>query len=313
MALEIERKFLIANDSWRNFVSVSSDIQQAYFNRDDSYSVRVRIENDSANINIKSKTIGAKRDEYEYPIPLVDAKEMLSKLPEKIQKKRHLVSYSKHTWEIDEFYGNNSGLIVAEIELDNQDEEFDRPEWCGNEVTYDSRFYNISLVNRPYKYWVTHIDIWPESQTLLGINPLGECVLEYLISTAKNGLGELKNSQCTPRGLHTIRAKIGNDMVKNTVFVSRRPTGEVWSPQLHSEFPKRDWILSRIMWLSGCEKYKNRLGDVDSMQRYIYIHGTPSSEPLGEALSHGCIRMRNEDVIELFEHCFVGTTVIIHE
>ncbi len=313
MALEIERKFLITSDSWRNFVSTTLDIQQAYFNRDDAYSVRVRIENDSANLNIKSKTFGASRDEYEYAIPVADAQEMLNKLPKKIQKKRHLVKFSNHTWEIDEFYGTNSGLIVAEIELKSEDGKFELPDWCGDEVTYDGRFYNIALVAQPYKYWVTHIDIRTDSQTLFGINPLGECVLEYLISTAKNGLGEIKNSQCTPRGLHTIRAKIGNNQAKDTVFVSRRPTGEIWSPQSDSESPDRDWILSRIMWLSGCEKNKNRLGDVDSMQRYIYIHGTPPSESLGVPQSHGCIRMRNEDVIELFEHCFVGTTVMIHE
>ena len=313
MALEIERKFLIKNHSWRTSVLESLDIQQAYYNRDDVYSVRVRIQNDKANLNIKSKTQGASRDEYEYEIPKIDAQEMLSKLPEKIQKTRHLVNYAKHTWEIDEFYGDNSGLIVAEIELTREDEEFELPDWCGQEVTQDERFYNIALVQKPYKYWVTHIDIWPDEQTLYAINPLGERVLEYLVSTARNGLGELKNSECTPRGLHTIRAKIGANQENGAVFVSRRPTGEIWTPRLQSEFSDRDWILSRILWLSGCEKNKNRLGDVDSMQRYIYIHGTPSSEPLGEAMSHGCIRMRNEDVIELFEHCFVGTTVMIHE
>ena len=313
MAIEIERKFLLRNETWRQFVSASLDIQQAYFNRDDTYSVRVRIQDDIANLNIKSKTLGLQRDEYEYSIPYSDAHEMLNKLPKKIQKKRHIVKHADHIWEIDEFYGDNSGLIVAEIELTASDEKFELPEWCGLEVTHDERFFNIALLTRPYKYWVSHIDVLTSTQTLLAINPLGECVLEYLISTAKNGLGELKNSECTPRGLHSIRAKIGAEKEINTVFVSRRPTGEIWTTELNAKFPKRDWILSRILWLTGCEKNKNRLGEVDSMQRYIYIHGTAPSEPLGMPLSHGCIRMRNEDVIELFEHCFIGTTVMIHE
>jgi len=312
MAIEIERKFLLKNDTWRTHVSSSLDIQQAYFNRDDVYSVRVRIQDDSANLNIKSKTLGMQRHEYEYSIPLADAQEMLNGLPDKIQKTRHLVKHREHTWEIDEFYGDNSGLIVAEIELDNQDEAFIVPEWCSTEVTNDERFYNIALVQKPYRYWVSHIDVWPDTQTLYALNPLGECVLEYLVSTAKNGLGEIKNSECTPRGLHTIRAKIGKDVKLGSVFSSRRVTNETWTPELNQSFPERDWILSRILWLSGCEKNKNRLGDVDSMQRYIYIHGTPPTEPLGKPLSHGCIRMRNEDVIELFEHCFIGTTVMIH-
>ncbi len=313
MAIEIERKFLLKDDSWREHVSASLDIQQAYFNRDDEYSIRVRIQEETANLNIKSKILGMQRHEYEYDIPLVDALEMLNRLPKKIQKKRHIVKHAGHTWEVDEFYGDNAGLIVAEIELNDQAEVFEIPDWCAQEVTYDKRFYNVALVDKPYKYWVSQIDVWTETQTLNALNPLGECILEYLVSTAKNGCGELKNSECTPRGLHQIRAKIGAGEPLGSAFVSRRPTGEIWSAELNEEFPNRDWILSRIMWLSGCEKTKNRLGDVDSMQRYIYIHGTPTSEPLGVPLSHGCIRMRNEDVIELFEHCFVGTTVMIYE
>ena len=313
MALEIERKFLLKDESWREHVLSTLDIQQAYFNRDDEYSLRVRIQDDTANLNIKSRTLGLQRHEYEYDIPLADANEMLNGLPKKIQKHRHIIKHADHTWEVDEFYGDNAGLIVAEIELSNQEEVFELPQWCAQEVTFDKRFYNVSLIERPYKYWVSHIDVRTDSQTLYAINPLGECVLEYLVSTAKNGCGEVKNSECTPRGFHQIRAKIGASQALGSVFVSRRPTGEVWTTELNEKFPKRDWILSRIMWLSGCEINKNRLGDVDSMQRYIYIHGTPASEPLGEPQSHGCIRMRNEDVIELFEHCFVGTTVMIYE
>ena len=134
---------------------------------------------------------------------------------------------------------------------------------------------------------------------------------EYPVSTALNGPGEKKNSGCTPRGKHIVRAKIGAGKPTGTVFIGRRPTGERWSPELAAEHPARDFILSRILWLSGCEVGINRLGDVDSMQRYIYIHGTPDTEPMGIARSHGCVRMRNTDVIELFDRVPAGTPVII--
>ncbi|WP_197468030.1 L,D-transpeptidase [Neptuniibacter marinus] len=135
----------------------------------------------------------------------------------------------------------------------------------------------------------------------------------YSISTALNGVGELKNSGCTPRGKHYIRAKIGSGLPINAVFVGRRFTGEIYSSNLAAKFPKRDWILTRILWLSGCEHGFNRLGDKDSMQRYIYIHGTPDSEPMGIARSHGCIRMRNSDMLELFERVSYGAPVFIQE
>jgi lipoprotein-anchoring transpeptidase ErfK/SrfK len=118
----------------------------------------------------------------------------------------------------------------------------------------------------------------------------------YAVSTAKNGLGEQNGSFCTPRGRHIVRARIGG-----AVFVRRRPTGEIWSPELHARYPGRDWMLTRILWLSGCEVGKNRLGDVDTMRRMIYIHGAPDSAEMGKPGSHGCIRMRNRDVAELFE------------
>lgn len=136
---------------------------------------------------------------------------------------------------------------------------------------------------------------------------------EFSISTALNGVGELKNSFQTPRGLHQVRAKIGKDCPANSVFVKRRPTGEIFTQDLKAQFPDRDWVLTRILWLSGLEKGKNRLGQVDSMQRFIYIHGTPESEPLGIPLSKGCIRMHNADLIELFEKVPVGTRVSIQE
>lgn len=142
----------------------------------------------------------------------------------------------------------------------------------------------------------------------------GDVVLmEFPVSTAQKGSGEQKDSGCTPRGWHIIRARIGGDCAINTVFKGRRPTGEVYSDVLARNFPHRDWILSRILWLSGLEPGLNRLGQVDSMQRYIYIHGTPDSEPMGIPQSHGCIRMRNRDIIQLFDAVTAGTRVLIEE
>ena len=122
----------------------------------------------------------------------------------------------------------------------------------------------------------------------------------YSVSTAKNGAGEKNGSFCTPRGQHIVRAKIGTGQPENTVFVRRRPTGELWSPELHAKYPGRDWMLTRILWLSGCEVGKNRLGDVDTMRRYIYIHGSPDTAEMGKPGSIGCVRMRNRDLLELF-------------
>jgi L,D-transpeptidase YbiS len=122
----------------------------------------------------------------------------------------------------------------------------------------------------------------------------------YAVSTAKNGPGEINGSFCTPRGRHLVRAKIGAGQPANTVFVRRRPTGEVWSPELHAKYPGRDWMLTRLLWLSGCEVGRNRLGEVDTMRRYIYIHGSPDTAEMGKPGSIGCIRMRNADILELF-------------
>ncbi len=129
----------------------------------------------------------------------------------------------------------------------------------------------------------------------------GECIASWPVSTAANGAGEKAGSQCTPRGEHIVRAKIGADAPLNTVFIGRRPTGEVYSPELGAAQPERDWILTRILWLSGTEVGINRLGDCDSMRRYIYIHGTPDETFAPVPQSHGCIRMRNQDIAELFE------------
>jgi lipoprotein-anchoring transpeptidase ErfK/SrfK len=135
----------------------------------------------------------------------------------------------------------------------------------------------------------------------------------YPVSTSKNGAGEINGSFCTPRGRHIVRAKIGAGQPANTVFVERRPTGEIYGPELAARFPGRDWILTRILWLSGCEVGFNRLGPTDTMRRYVYIHGSPDSVEMGKPGSIGCIRMRNQDVMELFEQVAAGTPVDIRE
>jgi lipoprotein-anchoring transpeptidase ErfK/SrfK len=136
--------------------------------------------------------------------------------------------------------------------------------------------------------------------------------LSFSISTAKNGLGQQRGSECTPAGWHRIRAKIGAGLPFNSVLVGRRFTGEIYSPQLASKYPQRDWILSRILWLSGLEPGKNRYGSVDSGWRYIYIHGCPDHLIDGQARSHGCIRMKNADIIQLFDRVATGCKVFIH-
>ncbi len=126
-------------------------------------------------------------------------------------------------------------------------------------------------------------------------------VRKYSVSTAKRGAGEINGSLCTPRGRHIVRAKIGAGQPPGTVFVRRRPTGEVWSPELHAQYLGRDWILTRILWLSGTEPGKNRLREVDTMRRYIYIHGSPDIAEMGKPGSIGCVRMHNRDIVELFD------------
>jgi len=136
-------------------------------------------------------------------------------------------------------------------------------------------------------------------------------VLEKSIATAAKGIGQQLGSEQTPLGRHIVRAKIGAGCAENTVFVGRRPTGEIFSEALRQAEPERDWILTRILWLSGCEPGLNRLGTVDTMRRYIYIHGAPDADPMGVPSSHGCVKMRNSDIIELFEKVPVGTVVDI--
>lgn len=151
------------------------------------------------------------------------------------------------------------------------------------------------------------------SQTLDLLDDSGKLVKRYSVSTSRNGPGEVSGSFCTPRGRHVIRAKIGVGAPPNTVFVNRRPTGEVWSRQLAAQFPDRDWILTRILWLSGCEPGFNRLGERDTMRRYIYIHGSPDTVEMGRPGSIGCIRMRNGELVELFDRVPVRTPVEITE
>ena len=141
-----------------------------------------------------------------------------------------------------------------------------------------------------------------QGQTLLASWP---------VSTALKGAGNQQGSYQTPLGQHRIRARMGDGLPLNTVFRGRRPTGEIYSEALGQAFPGRDWILTRILWLCGEEKGFNRGGNVDSQRRYIYIHGTPDTEPMGEPQSHGCIRMRNQDVLALFDQVPVGTPVLI--
>ncbi len=154
-----------------------------------------------------------------------------------------------------------------------------------------------------------HIDI--DSQTLRLFDAAGALVFSRSVATARNGVGEEMGSECTPRGTHIIRAKIGAGMPANTVFVARRPTGEIYSPELRRAQPNRDWILTRILWLSGCERNRNRLGARDTMRRFIYIHGAPDEDAMGVPSSHGCIKMRNDDVMDLFDKVAVGTVVEI--
>ena len=149
-----------------------------------------------------------------------------------------------------------------------------------------------------------------EQQLLLKDDKSRE-IKKYSVSTASNGPGQMFGSECTPLGEHQIRAMIGHDSPINTVFVGRRPTGEIYSEQLAAKNPERDWILTRIMWLSGMEPGYNRLGACDSFRRYIYIHGCPDSHEMGQPSSHGCIKMRNTEVIELFERVAVGDRVSI--
>ena len=156
----------------------------------------------------------------------------------------------------------------------------------------------------------TSIEIDLQSQRLRLIDG-GDAVAQWPISSARNGAGELLDSECTPRGVHRIAEKVGAGCAVNSVFVGRRASGEIYAPQLRQSAPERDWILTRILWLAGCEPGRNQGGDVDSQSRYIYIHGAPDDVKMGVPGSKGCIRLRNDAVITLFERVSVGTEVVI--
>ncbi len=158
----------------------------------------------------------------------------------------------------------------------------------------EAPFIRIDL--RQQRLWLKHAD---------------DVLLAYSVSTAVKGAGECRGSECTPRGWHRIRARLGEGCPLNSVFVGRRSTGERYTPALRRRFPQRDWILTRILWLGGLEPGKNRFGSVDSLRRFIYIHGTLDDEPMGIPASHGCVRMRNRDIVELFARVAVGTRVLI--
>lgn len=155
------------------------------------------------------------------------------------------------------------------------------------------------------------IEIDVPTQTLILKDAQGRILMQTRISTARNGVGEENGSEKTPRGAHYIRARIGAGLPADAVLVSRRPTGEIYSPSLRTAFPSRDWILTRILWLCGLEPGKNRLGNVDTMRRYIYIHGCPDEDPMGVPGSRGCVKMRNREIIELFDRVAPGTRVHI--
>jgi lipoprotein-anchoring transpeptidase ErfK/SrfK len=149
------------------------------------------------------------------------------------------------------------------------------------------------------------------TQSLELFDDSGKSLRRYSVSTGAQGVGEENGSFCTPRGRHVIRAKIGARQPANAVFVKRRSTGEIYTPELGAQHQGRDWILTRILWLSGCESGFNRSGSCDTMRRYVYIHGTPDNTPLGKPGSRGCVRMRNAELIELFDLVAVGTKVEI--
>ena len=168
----------------------------------------------------------------------------------------------------------------------------------------------MSDINKQPNEKIIDIDINKQRLTLFE----GDTVIaHYAVSTAKNGVGQQYGSECTPSGWHTIRAKIGTSTKENTVFVGRRETGEVFSEELKQQHPERDWILTRILWLRGMETGKNRGGEVDTMRRYIYIHGCPDSDSFSTPSSHGCVKVRNKDIIELFNNINAGTRVLIHK
>jgi len=167
----------------------------------------------------------------------------------------------------------------------------------------------MSSININNNGKVIDIDVNKQQLTLLHGADIIAC---YDVSTAKNGVGQQNGSECTPLGKHLIRAKIGAGAKENTVFIGRRESGEIFNEELRENNPERDCILTRILWLSGLEKGTNMGGEVDTMRRYIYIHGCPDTDSFSSPSSHGCVKMRNKDIIELFNNIVAGTCVLIH-
>jgi adenylate cyclase len=155
MATEIEHKFLVRDERWRRQVERSVWMRQGYLTSDARCSVRVRVADGQGFLNLKSGTLGIQRSEYEYPIPLVEAEEILDTLCEKplLEKTRHFLRHGEHLWEIDELAGDNAGLVVAEVELGHPEEPFARPDWLGEDVSHDLRYYNSQLARYPYRRW----------------------------------------------------------------------------------------------------------------------------------------------------------------
>ena len=154
MGVEIERKFLLSGDGWRK-LGEPVLLRQGYLSSDPDRTVRVRVEGGTGTMTIKGRSVGATRSEWEYPIPLDDANELLDRLCEQpiIEKHRRRIAFGAHVWEVDEFLGANAGLVVAEVELAFEDQQFDKPEWVGEEVTHDRRYFNSSLIRQPYSGW----------------------------------------------------------------------------------------------------------------------------------------------------------------
>ena len=171
----------------------------------------------------------------------------------------------------------------------------------------------VQLKPNPRTPGAPWIEVGVQSQSLALYDERGVPVRQFVISTASKGVGERVNSYQTPRGWHKVCERIGDGVARDTIIYRRQVTPWLYTPQLHAEYPNKDWILTRILWLSGCEPGRNRLGHVDTMRRYVYIHGSPDSTPMGCPGSIGCIRMHNADIVELFELVPPYTSVDISE
>ena len=313
MAVEIEHKFLVRDERWRSEVERSVRMRQGYLTSDARCSVQVRIAGDQGSFERQRAGRWASSA----------ASTNISFRWRRRRNSRHLVraaaagkpslrAFGGHLWEIDEFEGDNAGLIVAEVELSRIDEPFDRPDWLGADVSHDIRYYNSQLARHPYRTWSC-----PErlirSASRAAADAAGSerrATMVYPVSTARNGPGERRGSGCTPRGWHHP-VRVGAGLPLNTVFVGRRPTGGIYDSDLAVCHPERDWILTRILWLTGLESGQTVAANAIPLRRFIYIHGCPDTAPMGVPLSHNCIRMRGRDLLALFERVAAGDQVFI--